>query len=137
MNYSNLITPSFAYLLLSIIFIVLVCFFQSIMVAKARIKYKIPAPAIIGNIDFERIFRVHYNTLEQMPMILTLLMIFSLTVNSVIASLLAVLWGIARLVYGYGYTQSSKNRHLGSSVSSLILLVLLVGCLYGIFNIIF
>ena len=137
MNYSNLITPSFAYLLLSIIFIVLVCFFQSLMVTKARIKYKIPAPAIIGNSDFERVFRAHYNTLEQIPIVLTFLLIFGLTVDSRVASLLGFLWGITRLMYAYGYAKSSKDRSLGSYTSSFVLLILLVGSLYGIINIIF
>jgi glutathione S-transferase len=137
MNYSNLITPSFAYLLLSIIFVVLVVFTQSIMVARARLKYKVAAPAIVGNLDFERVFRAHYNTLEQMPMILSLLLIFGLTVDSVVASALGVLWGVARLVYAVGYSKSAKDRHLGSSVSSVITLILLIGSLYGVINIIF
>ena len=39
-------------------------------VAFARAKYKVVAPAVSGNPDFERIFRVQMNTLEQLVALL-------------------------------------------------------------------
>ena len=38
----------------------------SMLVGRARAKYKIEAPAITGHPVFERYYRVHYNTLEQL-----------------------------------------------------------------------
>ena len=39
-------------------------------VGRARAKYKIAAPATVGHPDFERIFRVHQNTLENLMIFL-------------------------------------------------------------------
>jgi glutathione S-transferase len=36
-------------------------------VGGARSKYGVKMPMTTGNLDFERVFRVHYNTLEQLP----------------------------------------------------------------------
>ena len=42
-------------------------FFLATRVAVARGKFNVKHPATTGNSDFERIFRVHMNTLEWMP----------------------------------------------------------------------
>ena len=42
-------------------------FFLATRVAVARGKFGVSLPATTGNPDFERIFRVHQNTLEWMP----------------------------------------------------------------------
>ena len=47
-------------------------------VAFARAKYKVVAPAVSGNPDFERIFRVQMNTLEQLVAFLPALWLFAL-----------------------------------------------------------
>ncbi|HLY53305.1 MAG TPA: MAPEG family protein, partial [Steroidobacteraceae bacterium] len=41
-------------------------FYFGLAVARARATYKVPAPATSGNEVFERYFRVHMNTLEQL-----------------------------------------------------------------------
>ena len=47
--------------------------FTFMRVATARGQYKVEAPAITGNPDFERVFRVQQNTLEQLVLFLPLL----------------------------------------------------------------
>jgi MAPEG family len=42
-------------------------FFLATRVAAAHIKFDVRLPATTGNSDFERIYRVHINTLEWMP----------------------------------------------------------------------
>jgi hypothetical protein len=49
---------------------VLFYFFTSTRVARARIAYGVKLPAISGNPDFERVFRVQMNTLEWLPIFL-------------------------------------------------------------------
>jgi hypothetical protein len=46
---------------------ILFYFFTSIQVSKARVAFGIKVPAVAGNPDFERVFRVQMNTLEWMP----------------------------------------------------------------------
>lgn len=51
---------------------VLFYFFTSTRVARARVAYGVKLPAISGNPDFERVFRVQMNTLEWLPIFLPL-----------------------------------------------------------------
>ena len=51
-------------------------FYTGLLVAKARQKFGVIAPATTGNLDFERVFRVQMNTLEWMPIFLPLLWFF-------------------------------------------------------------
>jgi glutathione S-transferase len=43
---------------------VLFYFYTSIRVSRARVAFGIKVPAVSGNADFERVFRVQMNTLE-------------------------------------------------------------------------
>jgi glutathione S-transferase len=45
-------------------------YFTSTRVARARVAYGVKLPAISGNPDFERVFRVQMNTLEWLPIFL-------------------------------------------------------------------
>ena len=49
---------------------ILFYFFTSTRVARARAKFGVAAPAITGNADFERVFRVQMNTLEWLPILM-------------------------------------------------------------------
>jgi glutathione S-transferase len=49
---------------------VLVYFYSSILVSRARGKFGVKLPAISGNPDFERVFRAQMNTLEWLPIFL-------------------------------------------------------------------
>ena len=52
-------------------------FYTGLLVAKARAKFGVQAPATTGHPDFERVFRVQMNTLEWMPIFLPLLWLFA------------------------------------------------------------
>jgi glutathione S-transferase len=113
----------------------MVYYAQSIFVAKARIKYGIAAPATTGNEDFERVFRVHYNTLEQLPVFLIPLLFFALLISPLYAGWLGIAWSLGRVGYMYGYYQSAKKRHgFGFLLSFLANTTLIIGSLWGIIN---
>ncbi len=76
-------------------------------VGKARGRYGVKAPAIIGNETFERHFRVQQNTLEQLIALLPGLYLFSHYLNPVVAAVLGVIYLIGREVY------ASETRTLG------------------------
>jgi uncharacterized membrane protein YecN with MAPEG domain len=106
---------------------------QNITISVARKKYGVKIPHTTGNLDFERVFRVHYNTLEQLPLFLIPLWFFALTISSYWAGWLGLVWLIGRAGYTYGYYQAADKRHsYGSVLSYLSGTVLIIGSLIGI-----
>jgi glutathione S-transferase len=103
----------------------------AVLVTKARIRYKVPAPAITGNEVFERYFRVHTNTLEQLVVFLPAILIFAHYLSPYIAAALGVVFIIGRLVYLQGYVKDPKKRELGFILSILPNAILLAGAIYG------
>ena len=97
-----------------------------ILVGRARGLYQIEAPAITGNIDFERAFRAHQNTLEQTVMFLPLLWLVTLYGNEQIAAWLGYAWLAGRLWYVFGYVQAADKRSMGFLVSMLASIGLLL-----------
>ena len=65
----------------------LVYFYSSILVSRARGKFGVKLPAISGNPDFERVFRAHMNTLEWLPIFLPALWLFAIYIGDGIAAL--------------------------------------------------
>jgi glutathione S-transferase len=108
---------------------ILFYFFTSTRVARARAKYKIAAPAIAGNADFERVFRVQMNTLEWMPIFLPSLWLFAIYVSDVWAAVCGMVWIVGRIVYMLGYEQAAARRSPGFLIQSLPCAVLLFGAL--------
>lgn len=103
------------------------------MVGRARSKYGIKAPATTGNVDFERVFRVHQNTLEHLVVFLPALWMFGTYVSDLYAGLLGVVWTIGRIIYAQSYYADAAKRAPGYGISLAAVLVLLLGSLVGVF----
>ncbi|MDO8430878.1 MAG: MAPEG family protein [Candidatus Binatus sp.] len=97
------------------------------MVGRARLKYKVEAPATTGNAQFERYFRVHQNTLEALIVFLPAVWIFSLGVNYQIGVALGVLFLLGRILYANGYLNAPEKRAPGAIVTFAINTILVVG----------
>jgi glutathione S-transferase len=110
----------------------LLFFVLTVNVGKARAKYKVPVPQITGDENFERVFRVQQNTMEQLIVFLPALWLFSLFVNSIAADVLGGIWIIGRILYAWGYYAEPKKRFLGFSINVSIASILLLGALGGI-----
>ena len=108
---------------------ILFYFVTSARVARARIRYGVKLPAITGNADFERVFRVQMNTLEWLPIFLPSLWLFAIYISDVVAASIGAVWIIGRIVYMIGYTQSVPRRSPGFFIQALATFVLLVGAL--------
>jgi glutathione S-transferase len=100
-------------------------------VGAARGKYKIAAPTIIGNLEFERIFRVQQNTLENLIMFLPGLWIFSWYVSPQWASGIGLIWIAGRMLYARDYYAEAQLRGRGFVVSMVASVVLVIGALIG------
>ena len=107
-------------------------FYTSVGVARARAKYGIKAPAIAGNPDFERAYRVQMNTLEWMPIFLPAIWLASIYVSDIWAALVGVVWIVGRALYLHGYTQAAEKRELGFSTQAIATGVLWLSALIGV-----
>lgn len=103
-----------------------------IMVGRARGKYGISAPATTGNETFERSFRVHYNTLEKLVVFVPALWIFGYYIGQYWAAAVGVVYLLGRTWYAISYIRDPQSRGLGSLLTELALLVLVVGGISGI-----
>jgi len=109
-------------------------FYTGFRVTAARRKYSVPAPAITGNPDFERVFRVQANALEWMPIFLPLLWLFAYYVSDVGAAALGLVWIGGRFFYMVRYSQAANKRGPGFGIQAVACVALLIGALIGIIS---
>lgn len=101
------------------------------LVSRARGKYGIPAPATTGNPAFERVYRVHQNTAEQLIIFVPSLWMFAFTVSHKGAAVLAMVFVVGRIVYAQSYYADASKRSSGFVIALLATLILLVGSVIG------
>ncbi|MEW6267736.1 MAG: MAPEG family protein [Thermodesulfobacteriota bacterium] len=107
-------------------------FFLATRVALARRKFDVKLPAVAGHPDFERVYRVHMNTLEWMPIFLPLLWLCAIYFSDRAAAVLGLLWIVGRALYFVGYREAVERRLPGFFVQSTACLLLLVGAVAGL-----
>ena len=76
-----------------------------VLVGSARGKYDVPAPAQTGNAQFERMNRVHLNTLEQLIVFIPALWMHAYYANPIYGAILGAIFIIGRLVYRAEYVK--------------------------------
>jgi len=101
------------------------------LVAWARGKYKVAAPAISGNEVFERFFRVHYNTNEQLIVFLPAIWFFASYISMKWATILGTVYLLGRVIYAVSYVRSPKQREIGFWLSAGPTYSMLLGAIYG------
>src|SRR6202171_4388939 len=107
-------------------------FFTSIKAGKARATFDVKAPAISGNPDFERVFRVQMNTLEWMPIFLPALWLFAIYVSDAIAAALGLVWIVGRVLYMTGYSKAANKRGPGFGIQAVAAILLWLGAVCAI-----
>ena len=107
----------------------LVYFWMSLQVGRARGKSGINPPAMTGDPLLERAVRVQTNTLEWLPIFLVSLWLFAIYWNELVAAGLGVVWIIGRLVYSIGYMADPARRSTGFLIQLSACAVLLLGAL--------
>jgi glutathione S-transferase len=111
---------------------ILFYFFTTIQVSKARAAFGVKAPAIIGNPDFERVFRVQMNTLEWMPIFLPSLWLFAIYISDWLAAVIGLVWIAGRILYLTGYSQAADKRGRGFGIQAAAAGILWLGALGAI-----
>jgi glutathione S-transferase len=110
----------------------LLYFLTSVQVAKARGRFGIKAPAVSGDPDFERIFRVQMNTLEWLPIFLPSLWLFAIYISDAIAALIGLVWIGGRVAYLYGYSKAANQRGRGFAIQASAAVALWLGAIGAI-----
>jgi uncharacterized membrane protein YecN with MAPEG domain len=102
------------------------------LVGRARARYGIAAPATTGHPDFERVNRVHVNTLENLIIFVPAVWIFAQYVSEGWAAVLGALFVVGRAVYAAGYLQAAEKRSIGAGMTGIANILLILGGLVGI-----
>jgi glutathione S-transferase len=107
-------------------------FFLATRVAVAHGKFGVKLPATTGNLDFERIFRAHVNTLEWMPTFLVPLWLCAIYLSDIVAAVLGLVWIVGRAMYFFGYRSAVEKRLPGFFIQALACLLLFIGAAVGV-----
>ena len=104
-----------------------------IQVGAARGKANVKAPAITGDPTFERTFRAHQNTLEQLIIFIPALYGCAFYVNEMFAVGAGVVFLIGRAMYFRAYSADAEKRGTGMIVTMVGNVALVLGALIGAF----
>ena len=101
------------------------------LVGKQRVKHGVKAPAITGEAEFERAFRIHQNTVEQVVIFIPALWLFGYYVHALIGAALGLVFVISRLIYRKSYLSEPTTRATGFGIGALMMMILMIGGLIG------
>ena len=98
----------------------------------ARRKSGIKAPAVVGNEEFERHFRIHYNTIEQLVLFIPGIWFFAQFVHVYWAAGLGVIFIVGRAIYAVSYARNPETRAPGMLLSVIPCWILVLGAFAGV-----
>ena len=110
---------------------VLQAFWFAFEVGKARGAHKVNAPSTAGAPEFERAFRIHQNTVEQLVIFLPGLWMFGFYVHAYGAAVVGVIFLVARMIYRGSYLSDPASRSKGFGLTALSMMVLVLGGMGG------
>ena len=101
-------------------------------VGALRGKTGVAAPATTGDPIFERAFRVHMNTTEQLVVFLPVLWLSVPVIGDAWTGLVGTVWLAGRVLYATSYMKDPTKRGPGMLITLSATLVLIVVTLVGI-----
>lgn len=90
-----------------------------IQVGGAHQKFGIKAPSMSGDPQFDRVYRVHQNTLEQLIVLIPALWMYAHYVDPLWGAGMGAVYLIGRFIYRAEYIKDPASRTLGFSLSFL------------------
>lgn len=106
-------------------------FVFGILVGRARRRHEIKAPATSGHELFERAFRVHVNTMEQLVGFLPALLMASVYWRNELVAGIGAVYLLGRLLYRWLYLADPANRRAGFLLTVIPTFTLLALALVG------
>jgi hypothetical protein len=100
-------------------------------VSVARMKHGVAAPATSGHPGFERVFRVHQNTLEQLIAFIPALWMFAIYVHPLTGAAIGLLFPVGREIYRRSYVADPSSRTAGATIGGASTMILLAGAAIG------
>lgn len=97
-----------------------------IQVGSMRGKHGIKAPAVTGHPEFERMFRVQQNSMEQLVVFIPALWIFAHLVNPLWGAGMGLVFIIGRFIYRSSYVKDPDARGMGFTITFVPTAVMLV-----------
>ena len=102
------------------------------VVTRARGKYGVAAPATYGHPEFDRRFRVHVNTLEQLAILLPVLWLCAVWIGDAWAGLGGLVWCVGRIVYARGYYREARQRESGFYITVTPVVVMTIAVIVAV-----
>jgi uncharacterized membrane protein YecN with MAPEG domain len=100
-------------------------------VGRARARHDVAAPATHGDETFERFFRAHQNTLEQIVVFIPAIYAAGYYANELFAVATGVVFLIGRALYFRSYIRDPQARGIGMIVTMISVVVLVIAGLVG------
>lgn len=100
-----------------------------ILVGRARSAGQVAAPAVVGDENFERHFRAHQNTLEQLIIFVPAALACGMFVNGMYVAIVGLVFIVGRAMYFNRYVNEPTKRGPGmlmSAVANLALIFLAI-----------
>ena len=102
----------------------------SIEVGRARGRFEVQVPATSGSDGFERYFRAHQNTTEQLVVFLPAIFACGYYVNALFAAVMGLVFITGRGLYFRGYTDPEKSRTAGFAIGELANILMVLSTLF-------
>jgi glutathione S-transferase len=97
----------------------------------SRRKYNVIAPATSGHPEWERLNRIHLNTLEVYIIFIPSIFGFAYYVSEFWAVILGSMVLLARIIFYLGYKKDAKKRMPGVFMTSFCNYTMLIGTFYA------
>ena len=104
----------------------------SMRVGLMRNKTGVNAPAVTGDPIFERAFRVHVNTIEQLVLFIPVLWLSVGVIGDMWTALIGLVWIVGRVLYATSYMKDPAKRGPGMMITFGTTVVLILITLYGV-----
>ena len=128
------ITYATLYSAIITILVLLVYFYMGGVVGRMRGRHNIVAPAVSGHPEFDRAFRVHANTFEQLIVFLPLLWLATVLYRGFawLPAVFGLIFLVGRVLYMQRYMKEPQSRGPGILIGMVAVLGLLVLTIVGI-----
>jgi len=117
--------------LIAVVAVVQFLFFGA-MAGKARTAAGLKAPAVVGDENFERAYRVQMNTLELLVAFIPVLLVAGNYWSNELVAGIGLIYLIGRFVYWRAYVTAPKTRALGFILSFMPIVILVILAFVGI-----